>query len=110
MTTAEKATAPGVVATRNLLGAGRYYLGNRWVLIALATLAVAAGLMLNWSWLVAAGIAPVLLSVLPCLVMCGFGLCAHKLMGRPAQPLQPPAGGANCCGGDANVAPDRPPK
>ena len=34
-----------------------------------------AGIALNWSWLVAAGIAPILLSTLPCLVMCGLGLC-----------------------------------
>ena len=34
-----------------------------------------AGIALNWSWLVAAGIAPILLSTLPCLVMCGLGVC-----------------------------------
>jgi len=32
----------------------------------------------GWGWLVAAGIAPVLLSVLPCLVMCGLGLCMMR--------------------------------
>src|SRR6516164_6130673 len=48
----------------------RSYLGNRWALLVLF-----AGIALNWSWLVAAGIAPILLSTLPCLVMCGLGLC-----------------------------------
>src|SRR5262249_54193299 len=33
------------------------------------------GIALNWSWLVAVGIAPILLSTLPCLVMCGLGVC-----------------------------------
>jgi hypothetical protein len=59
----------------------RRYLGNRWVLLAAATVAIAAGGALNWSWLVALGIAPVLLSVLPCVVMCGLGVCCMKMMG-----------------------------
>lgn len=29
----------------------------------------------GWGWLVAAGLAPIILSLLPCLVMCGLGLC-----------------------------------
>jgi len=53
----------------------RYYLGNRWALLALGAGVLFAGSALNWSWLVAAGIAPILLSTLPCLVMCGLGLC-----------------------------------
>ena len=53
----------------------RYYLGNRWALLVLGAGVLLAGIALNWSWLVAAGIAPILLSTLPCLVMCGLGLC-----------------------------------
>ena len=53
----------------------RYYLGNRWALLALGAGVLFAGIALNWSWLMAAGIAPILLSTLPCLVMCGLGLC-----------------------------------
>ncbi|WP_128943312.1 hypothetical protein [Bradyrhizobium zhanjiangense] len=45
-------------------------------------IAVIAGTAFGWNWLVAAGIAPVLLSVLPCLVMCGLGLCMNRLIGR----------------------------
>jgi hypothetical protein len=41
-----------------------------------------AGLAFNWSWLVAAGIAPVLLSVLPCVAMCTLGLCMNRMTGR----------------------------
>jgi hypothetical protein len=48
-------------------------------LIALATLAIAAGLFFGWSWAVAAGLSSVLLGLLPCVAMCAAGLCAHRL-------------------------------
>jgi hypothetical protein len=61
---------------RDLSYAARYYLRNRWTLVALASLAVILGLYFGgWGWLVAAGLAPILLSTLPCLIMCGFGVC-----------------------------------
>src|SRR5216683_5494207 len=61
---------------RDVLRAARYYLGNRWALLGLASLAVIAGLSFGgWGWLVAAGLAPIILSTLPCLVMCGLGVC-----------------------------------
>ena len=34
-----------------------------------------AGLALNWDWLTAVGVAPILLSLAPCAAMCGLGLC-----------------------------------
>jgi hypothetical protein len=47
-------------------------------LIVLAVLSLALGLAFNWSWLAAIGAAPLILAVLPCAVMCTFGLCmAH---------------------------------
>jgi hypothetical protein len=47
-------------------------------LIAIAVLLLALGLAFNWSWLVVIGAAPLILAVLPCAVMCAFGLCmAH---------------------------------
>lgn len=60
---------------RDLLCAARYYLWRPRVLLTLAALAIVAGLALNWSWLVAAGLAPILISTLPCLIMCVFGVC-----------------------------------
>ena len=44
-------------------------------LIVLAALVASVGLTFNWSWLVAVGAAPIILSVLPCVAMCGLGLC-----------------------------------
>jgi hypothetical protein len=69
----------------------RRYLGNRRLLLAVAVLALVAGAALNWGWLVALGIAPVLLSLLPCAVMCGVGVCCMKMMGGSGQkqPGQP---------------------
>ncbi len=43
---------------------------------------IAAGLAWQWSWLVAVGAAPVLLSVAPCAAMCTLGLCMHRMGGR----------------------------
>jgi hypothetical protein len=60
----------------------RQYLTGRRGLIALAAIALTAGLALNWGWLVAAGIAPVLIPVLPCVAMCALGLCMNKMTGR----------------------------
>jgi hypothetical protein len=48
--------------------------------IALALLA--AGFAWQWSWLVAIGVAPLLLSAAPCLAMCALGLCMRRMGGR----------------------------
>ncbi len=44
-------------------------------LVILSTVAFAAGAFLNWQWLVAAGLAPIILAVLPCGIMCVLGVC-----------------------------------
>lgn len=66
---------------RDVLYAAKYYLGGRRGLVLAGTAVVAAGLAFNWSWLVAAGVAPLLLSVLPCVAMCAFGLCMSRMTG-----------------------------
>ena len=73
---------------RDLPHAARNYFGKGRMLLIIALVALIGGVALNWSWLVAAGIAPVLLAVLPCLVMCGLGLCMHK-MGSSTLASQP---------------------
>jgi hypothetical protein len=67
---------------RELLYTIRCRLGSRRGFIFLAAAALVGGLALNWSWLVAAGIAPLLLAVLPCVVMCALGLCMNRMAGR----------------------------
>lgn len=62
--------------TRKGSAAGRLRIpfGRRgWLLVALA--AIAAGLALNWGWLTAIGVAPLILSFAPCALMCAAGLC-----------------------------------
>ena len=81
------ATEPAGTATpslgRELLLAARYYLGGRRGLLILGAVAVVVGLVSSWGWLVAAGVAPLLLSVLPCVAMCALGLCMHRMSGGP---------------------------
>src|SRR3546814_5614226 len=82
MKTSEVTKAPEAPLSHDLLYAARYYLGGRKALIALAGLIVVAGGALNWSWLVAVGVAPLLLSVLPCAAMCALGLCMNRMAGK----------------------------
>jgi hypothetical protein len=60
----------------------RPYLTGWRGLLLLATIALAAGAAFNWSWLIAAGIAPLIVTALPCVAMCALGLCANKMMGK----------------------------
>ena len=78
MTTTRRTETTETSLTRDLLDAARYYLGGRRGLLILAGLALLTGLALNWSWLVAVGITPILIAVLPCLAMCALGLCMNR--------------------------------
>lgn len=60
---------------------GRFFRSRRG-LILLAAIALGLGAALNWSWLVAVGIAPLLIGVLPCAAMCALGLCMTTMAGR----------------------------
>lgn len=81
----------------------RPYLGGHRGLILLATAVLGAGAWLNWGWLVAIGVAPILIALAPCAVMCALGLCAMggkkscssedeppKPVSRAAVPPKPP--------------------
>lgn len=72
--------------TRDWINLARYYvaryLGGRRGLIVLTLAAVVVGLALNWSWLVAVGVAPLLISLAPCAVMCALGLCMSRMGGQ----------------------------
>jgi hypothetical protein len=71
----------------------RHYLGGRRSLIVLTVLALGAGLILNWGWLVAAGIAPLLLALAPCAAMCALGLCMNKTGGKSCSSESSPGQG-----------------
>ncbi len=67
--------APETSLGQDVLALLRHWLGGRRRLLALGLVAAAGGLWLGWPTLVAAGIAPLLLAVLPCAAMCALGLC-----------------------------------
>jgi hypothetical protein len=126
MTTRQSTTMADGSLGRAVLSAARYYLGNRWMLLALGAVAVVLGLAFGgWGWLVAAGLAPIILSTLPCLIMCGLGVCAVCLAGKKesasvrgaveaaASPSElgiaktgaPLVAGSSCCHEDGSVTP-----
>lgn len=71
--------------------AARYYLGSRTGLVVLATGALAAAAYFNWGWLVAVGLAPIILLVAPCGAMCAMGYCmrGQQKTSGPDQPVKP---------------------
>ena len=97
-----KAAKADASLTKGVIDLGRYYfwraanwarpyLGGRRGLIFLAVAVVGAGATFNWGWLVAIGIAPIILALAPCVVMCGLGLCMMK------------GGGKSCSSGDQSA-------
>lgn len=50
-----------------------WFNNRRWVLTGVGMGGL--GLVLAWDWITEVGFAPILISILPCLVMCIFGLC-----------------------------------
>ena len=81
MSSPERAGPTGPSLAQDWLYALRYWLRGPKGIVALVVSALVVGAALNWSWLVAVGIAPLLLTVLPCAVMCGLGLCMNKMAG-----------------------------
>lgn len=79
MTTVPSSETSERPLTRDILYAIRYYLGGRRALLILATVLIVGGIATNWSWLVAVGVAPIIVALLPCAVMCALGLCMHKM-------------------------------
>ncbi len=81
----------------------RYYLGGRRGLILLTVAGLGVGLFLNWGWLVAVGVAPLLLALAPCAAMCALGLCMKK-MGRPSGPTSSNSGAQSGAGAPPSTA------
>ena len=73
--------------------------GRRGLIVA-AIAVIGAGLFLNWGWLTAVGVAPLILAVAPCAVMCGLGLCmmgGAKSGHAKSDPAAGPDGTRDCC-------------
>ncbi len=74
-TTKERPLAQDILyAVGYWLAAFRSRFGPRGLVI-LATAVIGGGLALNWGWVVALGIAPIVLMALPCAAMCAIGMC-----------------------------------
>jgi hypothetical protein len=86
MNSQETVSATKASLAQDWLNALRYWLRGRNGVIVLLVLAIVSGAALNWSWLVAVGIAPLLITVLPCAAMCALGLCMNKIAGGSCSP------------------------
>jgi hypothetical protein len=53
-------------------------------MIAAAVILAVPALWVGWPWLVAAGLAPIILAAAPCAVMCAAGLCMNRVGKKPA--------------------------
>jgi hypothetical protein len=60
----------------------RYQLRGRRGLIIVAVALGIPALWFGWPWLVVAGLAPLLIALAPCAIMCALGLCAMKAAGN----------------------------
>lgn len=67
----ESPSATSIQVSCSILGSWKFWL-------TLTAIAMIAGAAFNWSWLVGAGIAPLVVAVLPCVAMCALGLCMAK--------------------------------
>src|SRR5581483_7124748 len=89
----ERQKLNGPAWSEQVTGRLRLYLGGRRGWILLAGILVAAGVFFSWGWLVAVGVAPLLVAFAPCAAMCALGLCMNKLGGkscdRQSSPTEP---------------------
>ena len=96
-------------STRYWLRAAWIRIGPRRALIAVGIAAAGGGLTLNWSWLTAIGVAPILLSIAPCAAMCALGLCMPKMMDSGSCASGGTAGGASAQISGSEPGPTVPP-
>ncbi len=82
MNRSESSNATETSLTQDLIYLVRYYLGGRRALILFTVAALGLGAALNWGWLVAIGVAPLLLVFAPCAAMCALGHRMNKATGK----------------------------
>ena len=81
MTTNRTTEANGASLAGDIAYAVRYYLRGWRGPVALSAVAL-AGLGLGWSWVVAAGLAPLLLTALPCVAGQAANCCSEQACER----------------------------
>ena len=86
----ETSTGPAAAAPAAQPSGLRIPFGWRGLILGGMALA-AAGFWMSWGWLTAIGAAPLIVSLAPCAVMCGLGICCMK-------------GGSKSCGSKSNPA------
>jgi hypothetical protein len=59
----------------SVIGGQSHWMARRRLLLAGLTVVIGSGIALNWGWLTAVGLTPILVSLAPCGVMCGLGNC-----------------------------------
>ncbi len=82
MNKSKSSNATETSLAQDLVYAARYYLGGRRALILLTVAALGVGAAFNWGWLVAMGVAPLLLVFAPCAAMCVLGHRMNKATGK----------------------------
>jgi hypothetical protein len=109
MTIVKTSDLPSRREPRGPVGGLTRLLQGRRRLIVLGALALGLGAAFNWSWLVAVGVAPLLLSALPCVAMCALGFCMSRMNSFSAGKTSPITsheeaatdgsikGGGSCC-------------
>ncbi|ASQ14957.1 hypothetical protein [Sinorhizobium meliloti] len=83
----------------------RYQLRGRRGLIAAAVAVGIPSLWIGWPWLVVAGIAPILIALAPCAIMCALGYCAMRgtTSRNEASGSSLDGGEAGCCSRSQSV-------
>ena len=71
---------------------GRFQPERKW-LLGFAAAALIAGVAFNWGWIVAVGVAPLLVGILPCAAVCALHLCSSgaDVSGKVLQTRDRPA-------------------
>ena len=73
-------------------GSRPQWLTRRRLLVVGAATVIGSGMALNWGWITAIGLAPILITLAPCAAMCGLGLCMK-------------GGSSKCCSKSPDAAP-----
>ena len=96
--------SPQPVLTSFVSSTVRSVLGNRFGMLAIVAGVIGLSAYSSWGWLVALGLAPLLISVAPCVAMCALGLCSMGMKSKTTAPTTKilstdgkPSDCKNCC-------------